>query len=142
MGFMTEKRACGNSHSGPRRWASGPDLTAAYQSWRACPVVPREQLYSASSAQCTPGHTAPAQGLCSAFPLQGCWEAVVMERHLVVLDSWNSLDFSTEQVLVQMCAVLGVVELDLASSQGAVKTSIMSSTTTSTHWVLKPCLEF
>lgn len=65
-----------------------------------------------------------------------------MERHLVVLDSWNSLDFSTEQVLMLMCAVLGVVELDLASSQGTAKTSIMSSTTTSTHWVLKPCLEF
>lgn len=65
-----------------------------------------------------------------------------MERHLVVPDSWNSLDFSTEQVLVQTCAVLGVVELDLASSQDTVKTSVMSTTTTSTHWVLKPCLEF
>lgn len=96
------------------------------------------------------GHTAPlssirpntAQGLCRAFPLHGYGEAVVMERHLVVPDSWNSLDFSTEQVLVQTCAVLGVVELDLASSQGTVKTSVMSTTTTSTHWVLKPCLEF
>lgn len=65
-----------------------------------------------------------------------------MERHLVVPDSWKSLDFSTEQVLVQTCAVLGVVELDLGSSQGTVKTSVMSTTTTSTHWVLKPCLEF
>lgn len=46
-----------------------------------------------------------------------------MERHLVVV---SSLDFSPEQVLVQMCAGLGMVELDLASSQGTAKTSVMS----------------
>lgn len=58
-----------------------------------------------------------------------------MERHLVV-------DRQLEQVLAQMCAVLGVVELDLASSQGTAKTSVRSTTTMSTHCVLKPCLEF
>lgn len=42
-------------------------------------------------------------------------------------DSWSSGDFSTEWVFyADVHKVLGMVELDLASSQGTAKTSVMS----------------